>query len=453
MAMLSLPIAFSSAIGVFAPVFSRPVWQHVKVLLTGAVLAPGKRTVTALLQIMGRSAVPDFQTYHRVLNRAVWSPLTASRLLLRLLVAVFIPHGVIVFGLDDTIERRRGEQITAKGIYRDPVRSSHAHFVKVSGLRWLACMMLTPLSWADRIWALPFLTVLCPSERFYEQRGRRHHTLTDRAWQMIRLVVRWLPRREVVFVADSSFAALELLDKVATLPRASVLTRLRLDAALYDPPPPRKPKTMGRPRLKGKRRPTLEAVLADKRTQWTTLRVEQWYGKGPREVEVATDTAVWYHTGKPPVAIRWVLIRDPQEDFKPQALLSTNLAYTPEQILPWFVRRWTMEVTFEEVRAHLGMETQRQWNDRAIARTTPALLSLYSIVTLTAHLLIEKGVTCVRSTAWYRKTRPTFSDALALVRRQLWDHLHFSMSQQETDMIKIPRALFERFIDAVCYAA
>jgi hypothetical protein len=453
MAMLSLPIAFSSVIGVFVPVFSRPVWQHVKVLLTGAVLAPGKRTVTAMLQIMGRSAASDFQTYHRVLNRAVWSPLTASRLLLRLLVAVFVPRGVVVVGLDDTIERRRGEQIKAKGIYRDPVRSSHSHFVKVSGLRWLACMLLSPLSWAERVWALPFLTVLCPSERFYEQRGRRHQPLTERAWQMIRLVVRWLPGREVAFVADSSFAALELLDKVATLPRASVMTRLRLDAALYDPPPPRKPGTKGRPRLKGKRRPTLEAVLADERTPWTTLLVDQWYGEGPREVEVATDTAVWYHTGKPPVAIRWVLIRDPKQAFKPQALLSTNLEHTPEQILPWFVRRWTMEVTFEEARAHLGMETQRQWNARAIARTTPALLGLYSIVTLTAHLLIEKGITPVRRMAWYRKTRPTFSDALALVRRQLWDQLHFSMSHQETDMINIPRALFERFIDAVCYPA
>jgi len=277
--------------------------------------------------------------------------------------------------------------------------------------------------------------------------------LTERAWQMIRLVVRWLPGREVAFVADSSFAALELLDKVATLPRASVITRLRLDAALYDPPPPRQPRTTGRPRLKGKRRPTLEAALADERTQWTTLIVDQWYGEGPREVEVATDTAVWYHTGKPPVAIRWVLIRDPKEDFKPQALLSTHLEHTPEQMLPWFVRRWTMEVTFEEARAHLGLETQRQWNDRAIARTTPALLSLYSIITLTAHLLIEKGTTCVRNTAWYRKARPTFSDAMALVRRQLWDHLHFSMSQQEADIIKIPRALFERFMDAVCYAA
>jgi len=421
--------------------------------MTGAVLAPGQRTVTAILRIMGRSADPDFQTYHRVLNRAVWSPLTASRLLLRLLVAVFVPRGVVLFGLDDTIERRRGDQITAKGIYRDPVRSSHAHMVKASGLRWLGCMLLTPIAWANRVWALPFMTVLCPSARFYEQHGRRHQTLLARAWQLIRLVRRWLPGREVVFVADSSFAALEWLALVARLPGVSVITRLRLDAALYDPPPPRVPGQHGRPRLKGKRRPTLEAVLADEKTQWSKLMVDDWYGEGPREVEVATDTAVWYHTGKPPVAIRWVLIRDPQARFKPQALLSTNLAHTCEQMLAWFVRRWTMEVTFEEARAHLGMETQRQWNDRAIARTTPALLSLYSIITLTAQLLMEKGATCVRSTAWYRKTRPTFSDAIALVRRQLWDHIPFSTSLQETDMIKIPRGVFERFMDAVCYAA
>jgi hypothetical protein len=398
--MLSLPIAFSSAIGVFAPVFSRPVWPHVKVLLTGAVLAPGQRTVTAILRIMGLSAAPNFQTYHRVLNRAVWSPLYASRLLLRLLVAVFVPSGIVLFGLDDTIERRRGKQITAKGIYRDPVRSSHAHVVKASGLRWLGCMLLTPIAWAKRVWALPFLTVLCPSERFYEQRGRRHHTLLERAWQSIRLVRRWLPDRESVFVSDSSFAALELLDRVAQLSRVSIITRLRLDAALYDPPPPRAPGQRGRPRRKGKRRPTLEAVLADEQTQWSKLTVDDWYGEGPREVDVATDTAVWYHAGKPPVAIRWVLIRDPQARFKPQALLSTNLEHTCEQMLTWFVRRWTMEVTWEEARAHLGMETQRQWNDRAIARTTPALVSLYSIMTLTAHLLTEKGATWVRSAAW-----------------------------------------------------
>jgi hypothetical protein len=451
--MLSLPTTYISVIAVFAPVFSKPVWQHVKVLLTGAILAPGRRTVASVLRVMGLSTTPDFQNYHRVLNRAAWSPLTASRLLLRLLVALFAPWGVVVCGLDDTIERRRGDHIRAKGIYRDPVRSSHSHFVKVSGLRWLCCMLLTPIAWAGRVWALPLMTVLCPSERFYEQQGRCHQTLVERAWQIIHVVVRWLPGRDLVFVADSSYAALELLNEIRKLPRASLITRLRLDAALYDLPPERQQGQLGRPRLKGNRRPTLEAVLADAETPWSKLTVEGWYGDAPREVEVVTDTAVWYHSGKPPMLLRWVLIRDPNQWFEPRALLSTNLDYTPEQILAWFIRRWSMEVTLEEARAHLGMETQRQWHARAIARTTPALLSLYSIITLTAHQLLRKESTVVRVAAWYAKIRPTFADAIALVRRHLWDHSHFSTSQHETDMIKMPRVFFDRLIDVVCYAA
>jgi len=459
---LSLPDTFLSVISIFASVFSRPVWQHVKVLLTGAILAPGKRTVASVLCIMGQADEPHFQTYHRVLNRASWASLKASRFLLRFLLAIFIPGwDTLVFGLDDTTLRRWGKQIKARGIYRDPIRSSHSHVVKVSGLRWLCCMLLTPIPWANRVWALPFLSVLCPSERFYEQRRRRHQSLIERAWQLIRLLRRWLPGRELVVVTDSSFAALELLAQVQSLPKTCLITRVRLDAALYEPAPPRAPGHHGRPRLKGKRLPTLEAVLADDDTKWTTLKVEQWYGEGPRDIEVATDTARWYHAGKAPVALRWVLIRDPQKRFKAQALLSTALDHTAEQIVTWFVRRWTMEVTFEEARAHLGMETQRQWNDRAIARTTPALLSLYSIITLTVHLLIEQGVSQVtsgvgltlRCTAWYTKSYPTFSDAIALVRRHLWEHLYFSMSQQEIDMIKVPRALFERFMDVISYAA
>lgn len=179
--MLSLPNELMSVIVPFMPLFSNPVWGHVQVLLAGAILAPGKRTVTSALRVMGLSQEKNFQTYHRLLNRAVWSALTASRLLLKLLLAAFVPRGVVVCGPDDTIERRRGKKISAKGIYRDPVRSSHSHFVKASGVRWLCCMLLTPISWAGRVWALPFLTVLCPSERFYQERGRQHQTLIERA--------------------------------------------------------------------------------------------------------------------------------------------------------------------------------------------------------------------------------------------------------------------------------
>jgi hypothetical protein len=451
--MLTLPVELLNIILCFAPLFSKPVFQHAKLLLAGAILAPGKRTVTAALRVLGKSHEKHFQTYHRVLNRDRWSALAAARILLGLLVATFASSGVLVFGIDDTIERRRGVNIRAKGIYRDPVRSSHSHFVKASGLRWLCCMLLCEVSWANRIWALPFLTVLCPSERLYHERGLKHQTLVERAWQVIQIVCRWLPNRALVFVADSSFAVIQLLKQVSGLHQASLITRLRMDAALYDAPPARLPRQMGRPRLKGARRETLKAVLNDSKTEWRKIEVSNWYGGGQREVELSTDTAVWYHTGLPPVDIRWVLIRDPQGEFEPQALLSTNLDHRPQQILSWFVRRWRMEVTFEEVRAHLGVETQRQWNDLAIVRTTPVLMALYSIVTLTSGALMKGETKVVRVAAWYAKRQPTFSDAIAMVRRRLWSDCYFSMSDSGSEMIKIPRSLLERLTEAVCYAA
>jgi hypothetical protein len=209
--MLTLPNEYLTLIETFAPVFSHRVWRHVQILLIGAILAPGKRTVTAVLRVMGLSGAKHFQNYHRVLNRAVWSSRELSRLLLRLLVATFATAGPITLGIDETIERRWGSQIKARGIYRDPVRSSHSHFVKASGLRWLSLMLLAPIPWAKRVWALPFLTVLAPSERYYQGKRRKHKTLTEWARQMVLQVRRWLPKRLLVIVADSSFAAIELL--------------------------------------------------------------------------------------------------------------------------------------------------------------------------------------------------------------------------------------------------
>lgn len=374
--------------------------------------------------------------------------------MLGLLIESCAPDGALVFALDDTIERRRDHLTAAKGIYRDPVRSSHSHFVKASGLRWLSLMLTMRVPWAERVWALPVLTALCPSERYYEGRGREreHKKLTTWARQMLLQVKRWLPHREVVVVADSSFAALELLDAVRR--EVTVITRLRLDAALYEPAPARRPQQNGRPRLKGARLPTLAAVLADKQTVWTRQTLAGWYGGAEREVEVVSDTAVWYHTGLPPVPVRWVLVRDPLAEFKPQALLSTSLENNPVEMLERFVRRWQVEVTFDEARRHLGMETQRQWSDKAITRTTPLVLALFSLVTLLGH--DGDGVKqelCVRQAAWYVKRRPTFSDALAAVRRRLWREVGFRASYAEADSVKVDRALLEHLTDVLCYAA
>jgi hypothetical protein len=437
----------------FAPVFQRRTWEKIPLLVVGAILASGKRTVSSILRVMGLSAISNFARYHHVLSRAVWSSLHLSQTLLRVLLShLDSGQGPLVFGLDETIERRWGPQIAARGIYRDAVRSSQSHLVKASGLRWVSLMWLAAIPWAQRIWALPFLTALAPSERYYGQSARAPKKLTDWARQMIYQLRRWLPERELVVVGDNTYAVLDLLHACQSLPNpVTVIARLRMDAALYEPAPAYS--GVGRPRQKGRRLPTLQQRLDDPDTTWQLVSLK-WYDGEQRQMELASGTAVWFHAGKPPVPMRWVLIRDPQGEYDPLALLCTSPTRDPVQIVQWFVRRWRVEVTFEETRAHLGVETQRQWSDKAIARTTPALLGLFSWVTLAAHLLQTEHPLSVRQAAWYTKTLPTFSDAIACVRSHLWPHSHtFCMLPPEPEMVEMPRSLLDRLVDTLCYAA
>jgi DDE superfamily endonuclease len=424
MASPTAPDVLTRWMAPFAAFFTRPTWHSSLVLIAGAILAPGGRTVASALSVMGLREIATFTTFHRVLNRNRWSGRALARCLLKLLVETLVPDGPVVVGLDETIERRWGRKISARGIYRDPVRSSHGHFVKASGLRWVSLMLLAPIPWAGRVWALPFLTALAPSERFALERGRRHKALTDWARQLLIRLARWLPDRAVVAVADSTYAAINLLDAVRH--HLTLVTRLRLDARLFDPPPPRRPGTKGRPRVSGPRQPSLIKRLADPATAWQRIKVTGWYGRRDRWLDIASGTALWYHPGKR-VPIRWVLVRDVAGEFEPQAFLCTNLDVDPRDVLGWFVRRWSMEVTFAEVRRHLGVETQRQWSDQAIARTTPALLGLFSLVTLWAGEALNTGMMPRRAT-WYRKPQLTFSDALAAVRHRLWTSAPFAIS-------------------------
>ena len=436
--------------------FSKPVFEHVKLMLSGAILAPGKRTVSSVLQIMGLGQEKNFHKYHRVLSLAHWSALQGSRILLNQLLNCCLPTGPIVLGIDETIERRWGRKIEKRGIYRDGVRSSGTHFVKSSGLRWISLMLLVPISWASRVWALPFLTVLAPSQRYAQKQGKEHKKITDWARQMLLKVKRWLPKRELIAVGDSSYAVIELL--AAIRQHFPMITRLRLDAALYEPAPERVPGRPGRNRRKGKRLPTLQQVMKDPATVWQKVKLSQWYGYTEKEMEITTETAVWYHSGrrcggKPAIPLRWVLLKDPEGKLAPTALLSTNLKFTAEEIVTYFVRRWSVEVTFEEARAHLGVETQRQWSDKAIDRTTPVLFGLFSFITLLANHLQQQGKLQTATSAWYKKEKPTFSDAIAAVRSLLWKEFNFSMSDNQSDMIKIPRPLLSHFQHILAHAA
>ena len=486
--MPTLPTRFVSVIVPFATVFrQRRSWRHARTILIGAILASGVRTVASVLRILGLARDRHWVNYHRVLSRVVWSPRAASRILLDLLVRAFVPSGPLVFGIDDTIERRRGRRIRARGVYRDPVHSSRAQLVKTSGLRWLSVMLLARIPWAGRVWALPVLTALAPSERWSREMGRRHKPLTAWARQLLRQTGRWCAQlasvsgRPVIMVGDASFAVFDLLGALAGT--MVCITRLRLDARLYAPAPPRVPGTRGRPRVKGERLPPLAARLTDPSTSWEKAVIPGWYGSvdpvetgrssagrssagrssagrgrergRERGVELATGTALWYASGHPPLPIRWVLVRDPLGRFEPQALLSTDLALSAAEIVGFFVRRWQVEVTFEETRRHLGVETQRQWSDPAIARTTPALLALFSLVTLlTTSLVGADGTLRVRSASWYPKRTPTFSDALAAVRRHWWRaRMTSCRSLREDDMTKLPRKVVRRLYEAACYAA
>ena len=293
--------------------------------------------------------------------------------------------------------------------------------------------------------------MLAPSQGYAKQQGRKHKKITDWALQMLMQLKRWLPARPLIAVADGSYAVIDFL---AALPAGvNMITRLRLDAALYAPAPPRQPGRPGRNRKKGERLPRLEQVAADPNTSWQQVLFSTWYARQEKRMEISTGTALWYHAGKPPVAIRWVLVRDPEGQLATEAILSTDPALTAKEIVTYFVRRWSVEVTFEELRAHLGMETQRQWSVRSIARCTPCLLGVFSLVTLLAQQLHEQGRLQVSHSAWYDKQLPTFSDALASVRAYLWQESNFSRSGAEQDMVKLPKQHFMLWKQALAWAA
>jgi DDE superfamily endonuclease len=448
--MPPLPEAIILVLAPFAPLFSPRVWRHAQVLLLGAMLSPGARTVTAALRVMGLSGERHFTNDHRVLNRASWSLRQASRILLGGLVTSLMPPGAtIVLGADDTVERRSGRRITAKGCYRDAVRSSKKHVIRCFGLKWVSMMLLVPVPWSQRVWALPFLTALC----WPAQKGgrRRHKTSIDWVRQMMKQVRRWLPGQRLVLVVDGGFAAVSLALACVTH-HVVMVSRLRWDAALYHPPEPQPPGKRGRKPTKGPRQRSLQAWANRSDTPWETVEVD-WYGGQRKTLWVFSHTALWYTPGLPPVDIRDVLVADPEGQRRMEAFFCTELRATPVEILQWVVMRWSVEVTFEEARAHLGVETQRQWSDRAIARTTPVLLGVFSLVTVLAMQWRQDGQIPVPVTAWYHKAEPTFADCLALVRGHLWRARYLVNSGAEPEFVQFPRAALELLLTGLPLAA
>jgi hypothetical protein len=447
--LMDLPPEMVALLAAFAPLFSDRTWVKAQTLAVGALLTTGNHTVCAALRVMGLSRDRHFTNYHRVLNRDAWSCLAAGQVVLGLIVAVIPRDWPIVLAVDDTIERRGGRRIKARGCYRDPVRSSRKHVVKCFGLKWVSLMILVPVPWSQRVWALPFLTTLS----WPEGSGRRatHKSSIDLARQMVLQVRRWLPERELILVLDGGFAAVELA-RTCQRHQVTMICRLRLDAALYHRPAPQPVGKRGPKPKKGPRQRRLTEWASRQDTPWQEIEVD-WYGGRRKSMHIFSRTGLWHRRGCDPVAIRYVLARDPEGQQSDAAYFCTDERYGPEEILKYVVQRWSVEVTFEEARAHLGLETQRQWSDLAILRTTPVLLGLFSVVTLAALRCHEAGLLRAERTAWYAKEEPTFSDCLRLIRGRIWQTRISGTSGSGAEVIQLPRAFFEAIVQGLATAA
>lgn len=445
-----LPAEIIQVLAHFAPAFTQPTYRKALVLVIGTILAKGRRTVTSALRAMGKEQEADWSQYHQVLNRAKWSGLEVSQLLLQLIVSTFVSAGTTVtIAVDETLERRWGPQIRKRGHWRDSLASSRQRSVSTSGLRWLVLAVVLNVPWTPYAIALPFLSVLLTTPKVSQQLGKRHKTVAQVTGQIVAWLRRCLVGRAIHLVGDGAYAVIALGLRCQRH-QITLIAPLRLDSRLFEPPYQPRVKRRGRPAVVGARLPTLAQVALAPTTQWQRSLLP-WYGATSAVVDWVSGSALWYSTGTPPLTIRWVLVRDPADPQDIRAFFSTEQAQAAPTIISDFVNRWPIEVTFEEARAHLGLETQRQWSDLAIERTTPALFGLFSLVVLFAHALYPSGHLPLSTAAWYPKTHLSFHDLLALVRRRIWLHFFFQTDAFSPDPRLISQAQFEHLLSAVCY--
>lgn len=447
---MSLPRGITVVLNVFSTLFTLPTWNHVQVLLTGAILCQGARRVSSILCVLGLEKEKRFEKYHRVFNRARWNSVTGAKILLGLLIQLLPDSFPILIVVDDTIERRKGKKITAKGCYRDACRSTEKVVIKCFGLKWVCLMLIVPLPWCKRLWALPFMTILAPSKKHNETRKRLHKTSIDWTIIAVKIISRWM-KRAWILIGDGAFACIRL-GHACNKQNVTLISRLRLDSSLYEFAPTPVKGQRGRHREKGERFTSLKDLADDITQSWQEI-VINWYGGETKTLKILTGTHLWYSSGEKPLPIRWVLTIDPDTN-KAEAFFSTDLQLTTAKIINWFISRWNIEVTFEEARAHLGMETQRQWSQKAIARTTPTLMALFSLTCLFALEMLKTNSLPLQSTAWYdKKGDATFSDIIAFVRRCIWAKKYFNDSASDAEYMKIKRSEWESLLDQLSRAA
>lgn len=448
--MFTLPQAAEPLITAFSVAFSQRTFQRFVVLIVGAVLALRRRTVTAVLQAAGPLVHGHWSDYPRVFCRAAWSPWPLGKVLAGLILEWIPPDQPVVIPVDDTTPQHKGKRVYGKGRHHDAIRSTHSHTVWVYGHKWVTLAINITFPFLTRPWALPTLSALYRTEELNRAEGRRHRTPIRLARQLVATLLHWFPERKFILVGDGGYGSHELARFCHRHRRhVTLVSRFHPQANLYDPPPARRSPKGGRPRCKGRKRAAPCRVVQQTRGRRGTV---SWYGGQSRRVELTSGTGHWYKGGAGLVPVRWVFVHDVQGTHRDEYLYSTDPTLRPEQIVSLFTSRWSIEVTFQEVRAHLGFTTPRNWSSKSVLRTAPCLLGLFSLVSLIFARHVRDHRVVPRQTAWYEKRELTYSDAITIVRRLFWETV-LKQSLHHAGVTKLPPRLRVTLLDYLSRAA
>ena len=488
----------------FRPSFTAPTYQRFLVLCVGAIVTMGRRSVSRILWSVRCLLCGHPSSYHRFFSHARWSLWPLAKVLAALVLELVPEDQPVLVLADDTVDQHRGDHVYGKGCHRDAVRSSWSHTVFKFGHKWVTLAVSVRLPLCTRPWALPVLAALylalpkqqpqavkggagpagttaskakkkgnkkkgnqtgggkkqrlLPELRKRDESGvlpPRHKTPALLARQMLAVLMHWFPDRQFILLGDWGFASHDLaLFCHRHRRRLKLVARTRSDMNLYALPPKRRPGRRGFPPRKGRKLPNpAQTVAAATSRRHARLH---WYGNSVRDLELLGGCGGWYrHRGSGRAAlipVRWVYVQDPtsgREDF----FYTTDPSLRPQQIVELFAGRWAIEVTFEEARAHLGLETTRHWCRSSVLRVAPCLLGLFTVVSLIYAQLAREGKIKVHATPCYRKTAPTFADALAAVRRLLWEQVILQHTPGGGCLAKLPPPLRETLLEHVTAAA
>jgi hypothetical protein len=448
---MNIPACAMSVLTMFRPAFSTPTYHRFLVLVLAAVLTTGRRTVTNMLRTVRSQAPGHVSSYHRVFSKRRWSTWALARALITFLLDHVVPPGPVLVAGDDTVTEHPGPKVFGKGRHRDGVRSSHSYTAYRWGHKWVVISVLVKLPFATRPWALPVLAALYRPPEWDRVHGTRHKTPAHMARLLLARLVRWFPHRHFIFVGDSGYGTSETARFCQQHHgHLTLVSKFYGDAALYEPPPLRTRRTMGRPRVKGQKLASPHEVVAHtaKRTSLTVA----WYGGTTRDIEVVTGTGHWYRIGEDLVEVRWVYVQDCTGTHRDEYFFTTDITMKPQQMVEYYTQRWSIETTFQECREYLKLESTKGYGQQTVLRFTPCLFGLYTMVVL-FYLQLPSSSSTLRAIFWRGKSTVTFSDMLTCVRRVLGEQWYFHTQADAQEFSKLSPSFQETILDALAPAA